>query len=336
MTGKKIAITGCCGTIGQKLIEAVLVNNCKAELVGIDNNESHLFFLGEKYRSWPNVNFLLCDIRNKGAVAKSLRGVDTVFHCAAYKHVYLCEMHPQEALSTNIDGLTNVINAAVENNINKFIFTSSDKAVNPTNVMGASKLLGERLISAASIENPNIKFISTRFGNVLGSNGSVVQIFQEQILARESLTVTDFDMSRFIMTQSEAVQLVLKSATLAVGGEVYVTKMPVIKIYDLALAMIQIARERDLIDHDLNIVEIGAKPGEKLYEELTTSEEARRTKELDSFFCVMPAFSNKKEHSFENYKISQEKIAPMVYSSDNQSELSVSEIKSVLIKGNLF
>ena len=336
MHGSKIAITGCCGTIGQNLIETILTNETKVELVGLDNNESVLFFLGEKYRSNPNVKFLLCDIRNKAAAVKALKGASTVFHCAAYKHVHLCEVCPQEALSTNIDGLINVIDAAVENAVGKFVFTSSDKAVNPTNVMGASKLLGERLVSAAAMENPHIKFISTRFGNVLGSNGSVVEVFRNQILENKSLTVTDYEMSRFVMSQNEAVKLVLKSASLAVGGEVYVTKMPVVKIYDLAVAMTELAKDKGILKNDLEIVQIGSKPGEKLYEELTTSEETRRTSELDNFFCVMPAFSDKLQFNSIDGNLSERSDTSTAYSSETQPCLSVSEIKAFLTNSNLF
>ena len=164
-----------------------------------------------------------------------------MFHTAAYKHVDLCERSPFEAVQTNILGVQNVISAASENKVERVIFTSSDKAVNPSSVMGTSKLMGERLMTAA---NSNLRgdgpiFTSTRFGNVLGSRGSVIHIFREQIRRGIPVTLTDNAMTRFIMSITEAVRLVIESAYLARGGEVFITKMPVIRIQDLAEVMIR-------------------------------------------------------------------------------------------------
>ena len=169
-----------------------------------------------------------------------MAGINLVFHTAAFKHVILCERSPFEAVQTNIIGIQNIIQAAIANQVARLIFTSSDKAVNPTNVMGTSKLMGERLMTAANgnaCGNCQI-FASTRFGNVLGSRGSVIPIFREQIKMGGPVTLTDPEMTRFIMSIKQAVQLVIDSAFLAQGGEVFVTKMPVIRIQDLAEVMI--------------------------------------------------------------------------------------------------
>ena len=181
----------------------------------------------------------------------------------------------------------------MSNKVSRVIFTSSDKAVNPTNVMGTSKLMGERIITAANIVNNNGHqvFSSVRFGNVLGSRGSVVPIFAEQILGGEAVTITDAQMTRFVMTIQEAAKLVLEAAMLACGGEVLVTKMPVLRIIDLAKAMINLLAPETGLDPDkFPIRYIGAKPGEKLYEELMSQEEVSRTKELPNMFAILPAF----------------------------------------------
>ena len=164
---------------------------------------------------------------------------------------------------------------------------SSDKAVNPTNVMGTTKLMGERLITAANISETETIFSSTRFGNVLGSNGSVLQIFKRQLDKKLPITITDIEMTRFVMTIDEASRMVLSSVDLAVGGEVIITKMPIMKIVDLANAVI---KEHKNGNDGYKIEIIGSKPGEKLYEELMSDEETRRSIELDQYFIVKPAF----------------------------------------------
>ena len=329
LKGSKILVTGCCGTVGSNLIKKILNEIKKVKVIGIDNNESSLFFLNEKYKSNKNVNFVLCDIKNYNSVENTMTGVDVVFHCAAYKHVHLCEKNPDEAIATNIGGLQNLIDISKKKDVKTFVFTSSDKAVNPTNVMGSTKLMGERLISAAALTSLKTKFISTRFGNVLGSNGSVVEIFKKQLVNNDQLTITDFKMTRFVMTVDDAVDLVLKSSFLAVAGEVYVTKMPVIKIMDLAEAMIEIFHGKK---SKTKIKEIGYKPGEKLYEELTTSEETRRAFEMKEYYCVIPAFTDKKMSSFKFYKKNRIKKS---YSSFDTKTLSLNKIKMLIKSAKL-
>ena len=286
--GKRVLITGVCGTVGRELLNQVLLEE-PAEVVGIDNNESELFFLDENYRDDNHVNFYLGDIRDGDKLNRVMTEIDIVLHSAALKHVILCEKSPRDAVQTNILGTQNVISAAISNNVERVLFTSSDKAVNPTNVMGTSKLMGERLMTAANAQKRNGGpiFASTRFGNVLGSRGSVIPLFKRQIKHGGPITLTDPRMTRFIMTLSQAVKLVIESTFLAKGGEVFVTKMPIVRIEDLAHVMLSI-----LSDKDIPIKVIGSKPGEKLYEELMNDEETRRTIELQKYFVVTPAFKS--------------------------------------------
>jgi FlaA1/EpsC-like NDP-sugar epimerase len=291
---KRVLITGVCGTVGKELLRQLLQNKPE-EIIGLDNNESELFFLHEEYRDHPEVQLYLGDIRDRDKLIRKSRGVDVILHAAAYKHVILCEQSPRDAVQTNILGTQNVIDAALSNQIKRVLLTSSDKAVNPTNVMGTSKLMGERLMTAANAfrRNEGPIFASTRFGNVLGSRGSVIPLFTRQISRGGPVTLTDPHMTRFTMTIEQAVRLVMESTFLAHGGEVFITKMPAVNIEDLAIVMIeQLAPRYGYDPKDIKIEIIGSKPGEKMYEELMNEEETRRAVELPSYFVVMPAFKS--------------------------------------------
>ena len=288
---KIILVTGAAGTVGQELVRQ-LIKLEPAELRLMDNNESELFFLGNAYRNAELVTSYLGDVRDPQKLVNLTKGVELIFHTAAFKHVSLSEYNPFDAVQTNIAGVKNVVQAAMHNNVSRVIFTSSDKAVNPTNVMGTSKLMGERILTAANIVNNNGRqvFSSVRFGNVLGSRGSVVPIFAGQILRGEAVTITDERMTRFVMTIQQAAKLVLESAMLVCGGEVLVTKMSVMRITDLARAMIDLLAPQAGRDPDkVTLRYVGATPGEKLYEELMSQEEASRAKELPGMFAILPA-----------------------------------------------
>lgn len=337
LKGKKVLVTGACGTIGSELVDQLINKYEVEELTGLDNNESELFFLEQKYRDHPEANFFLANVRDKDKLTRKCCDIDILFHAAAYKHVVLCERSPFEAVQTNILGVRNIIDAASECKVEKVIFTSSDKAVNPTNVMGTSKLMGERLITAAnSSTRGGPVFASTRFGNVLGSRGSVIPIFREQIKQGKNVTLTDSEMTRFIMSISQATSLVIDSAEYAKGGEVFVTKMPVIRIQDLAEVMIEeLAPRYGYSSKDISIETIGTKPGEKLYEELMSIEETRRTVELYKYFSVLPAFRGIYDNISYEYPgiISQEVTNP--YNSSNETPLSKKELKKFLLEYNL-
>lgn len=338
--GKNILVTGACGTVGSELVKQLLTDEKYSpnEVLGLDNNESELFFLDQRYLDDTRARFFVADIRDKNELTRKMCGIDVVFHAAALKHVILCERSPEQAVLTNIMGVQSVISAANANNVEKVIFTSSDKAVNPTNVMGTSKLMGERLMTAS---NSNKRgngpiFASTRFGNVLGSSGSVIPIFHNQIADGGPVTLTDRDMTRFVMTVEESVRLVLDSAMQARGGEVFITKMPVLRIDDLAKAMIdELAPLYGKKPEDIDITEIGTKPGEKLYEELMSPEETRRALELDLYFSVLPAFRgiyNDISYDYENI-VTEDVTDP--YVSEDVVPMSIDEIKLFLKENNL-
>lgn len=339
-TGKRILVTGACGTVGAELVKQLLAGKKydPEEVIGIDNNESNLFFLDQQYLADARARFFVADVRDRDELTSRMRGIDIVFHAAALKHVILCERSPEQAVQTNIHGVQNIIAAANANGVEKVIFTSSDKAVNPTNVMGTSKLMGERLMTAA---NSNKRgqgpiFASTRFGNVLGSNGSVLPIFHNQIAKGGPVTLTHREMTRFVMSIEESVQLVLDSAQYAQGGEVFITKMPIIRIYDLAVAMIEeLAPHYGKQPAEIEITEIGTKPGEKLYEELMSDEETRRAVEMERYFSVMPAFRGIYHDIPYDYPGIINATVNNPYISANESALSVAEIKQFLRDKNL-
>ncbi len=280
----------------------------------------------------------MADIRDCEKLTRIMQKIDIVFHTASLKHVVLCERSPFEAIQTNIIGVKNIINAASACNVERVVFTSSDKAVNPTNVMGTSKLMGERIITAANSDQRHeaTVFASTRFGNVLGSRGSVIPIFKEQIKKGGPVMLTDPDMTRFIMSIKDAVQLVINSAQIAYDGYVYITKMPVIRIKDLAEVMIEdLARISGHAPEQVPIKIIGTKPGEKLYEELMSHEETRRALELKKYFAVKPAFESlysKNGHAYENI-ISNTVSNP--YNSANEPALTKEELRDFLFTNHL-
>ena len=338
--GKRILVTGACGTIGSELIKQLLINDIYSpdEIIGLDNNENSIFFIDQAYLNFKNVRFVVSDIKNLEALKNKFKGIDIVFHTAALKHVILCERSPDQAVETNILGIQNVIEAANFNNVEKVIFTSSDKAVNPTNVMGTSKLMGERLITAANSNKYGQRtiFTSTRFGNVLGSNGSVVPIFHNQIIKGGPITLTDQAMTRFVMSIDEAVHLVIDSSLKAQGGEVFITKMPVVRILDLAKAMIDLLAPKYGFDKNkIEISEIGQKPGEKLYEELMSNEETRRAIELKNYFSVLPAFRGIYHNILYNYENIISSKVDKAYISEDEASLTIDEIKQILKKNNL-
>lgn len=334
----RVLVTGSCGTVGSGLIRHLL-SISDAEVLCLDNNESQLFYQEQEYLADDRVQVYLGDIRDLDRMRSVMRGVDTVYHAAALKHVVMCERSPMDAVQSNILGINNIVQAASEAGVKKVIFTSSDKAVNPTNVMGTTKLMGERLITAANTSNTpeSTVFASTRFGNVLGSSGSVVPIFRKQIEQGGPVTLTDPLMTRFVMSVEQAVELVVASSKLARGGEVFITKMPVIKISDLAEVMIDVLAPSYGFDREsIKVTVIGNKPGEKLYEELMSQEEVRRVVELKDYFSVLPAFRELYpdiDYSYDGQVLSRETTNP--YVSQDEPAMSQEELKAFLMKYNL-
>jgi len=328
---KHVGVTGSCGAVGQEVLRQLIDDVRPAMVTAIDHNESELFYQGNLYGRHANFRSALADVRDHDALAETFRGIDVLFHLAAYKHVLLCELSPREAIQTNILGVQNVIAAANASGVARVLFTSSDKAVNPTNVMGASKLMGERLITAANTERVKTVLASTRFGNVIGSRGSVVPVFAEQIRKGGPVTLTDPGMTRFVMTIEQAARLVINSCALCKGGEVFVPRMPALAVKDLAAVMIE--RLAPEAGHDPSSVELvvsGIHPGEKLYEELLNLEEIRRTVELDEYFVVLPALTDVYRRVNFEYQGQRPGAADRTYSSDREPLMTHEAIGALL------
>ena len=278
-----VLITGAAGTVGSALAELLLPHARQVRC--LDHSENDLFFLHRRLAHKGVLAPQLGDIRDLDRLRFALSGVDVVYHAAALKHVVLGEYNPFEVVQSNLQGVNNLIRAALDCNVERVIFTSSDKAVNPTNVMGASKMMGERLIGAANEirGTKRTRFASVRFGNVIGSRGSVVPIFMSQLQRGEPLTITDERMTRYIMSVTEASSLVVEAGARMAGGEIFVTKMRAVKITDLALALAEVFGKPEA-----KLSNVGSRMGEKLYEELIAPYEMSRTLELDRLLVVLP------------------------------------------------
>lgn len=291
-TGKKILVIGGTGTIGRSLVRTILKD--EPAVIRIFSRDEHKQFeLAGDIGHLPNLRFLIGDIRDEKRVFRAMQDIDYVFHAAAMKHVPACEYNPFEAVQTNIIGTQNVIQAALNTGVKKVIFTSTDKAISPTNTYGASKLMAERLISSAQYQagSSSIIFAGVRFGNVMGSRGSVIPLFQKQIRQKREITVTDKAMSRFMMTLRQATDLTLQAMQRSRGGEIFVLKMPVVRLDDLAELVIEKSAARyGIAKQDVRIREIGLRPGEKMYEELMTENEAIHALELEDMFVIPNPF----------------------------------------------
>jgi FlaA1/EpsC-like NDP-sugar epimerase len=290
--GKKILVTGGTGSIGSEIVRELLKFNPSVVRV-LDNDEMRLYTLGEEVKD-RRLRLFLGDVREKERVRRATEGVHIVFHAAALKHVPICEYNPFDAIMTNVIGTQNVIDAALDEGVGKVTVISTDKAANPNNVMGATKLLAERLVVAADqFRGPKGPIFScVRFGNVIGSRGSVMPLFENQIKEGEPLTVTSTGMTRFFMLIKDAVDLTFKSVELSKGGEVFIFKMPSLKIIDLAKAMIEeLAPKYGFSPSKIKIKEIGSRPGEKIHEELMTKEEAKTAVETRDMFIILSQLS---------------------------------------------
>lgn len=287
---KKILVTGGTGSIGGKLTRGLLNQN-QAVVRILSNDEDAIFQAQQELGDYENVRFLIGDVRDLERLKKAMEGIDIVYHAAALKHVPLCEYNPFEAIKTNVIGTQNVIEAALACGVEKVINISTDKAVNPINTMGATKLLGEKLIIDANFYKGRKKtiFSCVRFGNVALSRGSVIPLFEKQIESGGPVTVTDPKMTRFIMSVSEAVNLVLRATSFAKGGEIFIFKMPVVRLGDLVDVLTEeLAPKYGYALAKIQQKVIGPRPGEKPYEELMTEIEAKNAFETRDMFIVLP------------------------------------------------
>ena len=333
---KKILIVGGTGTIGKTLVKQTLKEGPK--VIRILSRDEHKQFELERYNEFEDyskIRFLIGDVRDYDRLERAMNNIDVVFNLAAMKHVPSCEYNPDEAIKTNIIGMQNVIRAAIKNNVECVLFTSSDKAINPTNTYGATKMLAEKLVQAAnhSKGNAKTKFVAVRFGNVMGSRGSVIPLFRKQIFDNREITVTDPNMTRFMMTSEQAIKLLMDVCKISKGGEVFILKMPVIKLRDLAEIVIEEVKNKYKINEDINIREIGLRPGERMYEELMTEDESYKGLDLGNMYVLSNKECSLKDYSkyFSNIK----KCEIQEYSSHKAEVISKELVRKFLLDENI-
>ena len=326
-SNKSILVIGGTGTIGKALISQLLKFDVKVIRV-YSRDEYKQFMLQQEFGGYKNIRYLIGDVRDKERLSRAMQGIDIVFNLAAMKHVPASEYNPFEAVKTNVIGVENTIVAAMENNVKKVVYTSSDKAVSPVNTMGATKLLAERLMSSADFSKGSETpvFTVVRFGNVIGTRGSVIPLWQEQIKESRRITVTEPDMTRFMMSIKESVDLVMRASKLACGGEVFVLKMPVIKLGDLAQVVIEDECKKLRISSDaIEVSKIGLRPGEKMYEELMTCHESLLAVEYDDMFAILPQH---KVEQMDSCGVKRAKFGD--YNSQKEAAISRDKIREML------
>jgi UDP-N-acetylglucosamine 4,6-dehydratase (inverting) len=280
--GKTILLTGGTGSFGQKFVEMLLKSHNPHSIRVYSRGELKQVEMGRKFKD-EHIRYFIGDVRDRNRLYRAMNGADIVVHAAALKHVPVCEYNPIEAVNTNINGATNIIDAAIDNEVDRVLALSTDKAVQPVNLYGATKTVAEKLFIQANAYSGGrkTKFSCVRYGNVIGSSGSVVPLFLKQKETGE-ITITDNDMTRFWITLEQGADLVINSINAMKGGEIFVPKIPSMKITDLA----------DLLAPGIKRKIIGIRPGEKLHEVLLTAEEATHTLEFEKYFIVEP------EHAF--------------------------------------
>ena len=304
---KTILITGGTGSFGKKITETLLSEH-NPETVRIYSRGELLQMEMQNRFDDSRLRFLIGDVRDRDRLYRAASGVDIIVHAAALKQVPACEYNPIEAARTNIDGAVNVIDAAIDNSVDKIIAISTDKAVHPVNLYGATKMVAEKLLiqGNAYTGRGKTRFGCVRYGNVIGSRGSVIPLFKEQ-KKTGTITITDKGMTRFWITLEQGVRFVMDSLARMEGGEIFVPKIPSMNILDLAEALAPDAEKKI----------IGIRAGEKLHEILLTEDEARHAKEFDDYFVIEP------EHPFwdaVNYKEGKALPAGFRYTSDNNDK----------------
>ena len=323
LDNKTILITGGTGSFGKCFTKYVLTHYNPKKIIIYSRDEFKQFIMQGEFREYADkLRFFIGDVRDKERLTRAFEDVDYVIHAAALKQVPACEYNPNEAIKTNIHGAQNVIDAALDTNVKKVVALSTDKAVNPVNLYGGTKLVSDKLFIAANAYagNKDINFSIVRYGNVAGSRGSVIPKFYDMIKKGcTELTITDYRMTRFWISLTQGVELVIKALEEATGGETFISKIPSFKISDLAEAMMPGCKTK----------EIGIYPGEKLHEIMVTVEDSATTYEYDKHFIVYPQVTwNEKQ----KINTSGKKVAEgFSYSSDNNTEwLSVEEIRELL------
>lgn len=319
---RRILVTGGTGSWGYELVKQLLPLN-PAEIIVYSRNESSQVAMNRAFED-PRLSFCIGDIRDREALTKACEGVDIVFHLAALKHVPVCEDQPYEALKTNVIGTQNVIEAAIANKVERVIYISTDKAANPSNFYGMTKAIGEKLIVCANLLRSDTKFVCVRGGNVLGTNGSVIHLFMNQIANKNEISLTHRNMTRFFLTLEDAIRLLFKATAESIGGEIFVMTMPTCRIVDMAEVLM------DAMGKKVAMVETGVRPGEKIHEILLTEYESANTVVYDEqYLVILPTL---------NIPGLREKYAsyPLVnFSSFSSSQalMSKEEIRRMLVRG---
>lgn len=333
-TGKNILVIGGTGTIGKGLIKEIAKQNPKVIRV-FSRDEYKQFVMQNEMGHIANFRFLIGDVRDYERVERAMNEINVVFNLAAMKHVPACEYNPSEAIKTNVTGMENVIRAAEYHNVETVTFTSSDKAINPTNSYGATKLLAEKLVQAANYSKGKVrtKFVVVRFGNVMGSRGSVIPLFKRQIEELGKITVTDMSMTRFMMSLNEAVKLIMTAAENSYGGEVFVLKMPIMKLGDLAeVAVEETGNKFNISIENIKIETIGLRAGERKFEELMTLEESEFAYDLGDMYVVLQSeVARWLKGKYEKYKKAEIKS----YNSSDGYIITKEQVRKLLLQEKL-
>ena len=325
---KVILITGGTGSFGKTITKYLLDYNLKEiRVFSRDEKKQEDMRLSLKNNK---LKFIIGDVRDYNSIYDVTKNVDYIFHAAALKQVPTCEFYPMEAIKTNINGANNVMKAAIENKVNKVVLLSTDKAVYPINAMGMSKAMMEKLmVSNSRFNDPNQTIIcATRYGNVMASRGSVIPLFITQIKESKSLTITDPEMTRFLMSLDESVNLVLYAFKNGTPGDIFVQKSPASTIKDLALAI------KELFKSNCKIETIGTRHGEKLFETLISKEEMMRAKDLGNYYCIS---ADSRDLNYNKFFVEGEKQLSGVldYTSHNTNRLDKEEVKRLLLRSNI-
>jgi len=321
---KVLLISGGTGTFGNAVMTKFLNSDLK-EIRIFSRDEKKHDDLRRQYKS-AKLKFYIGDVRDYQSIYAAMIDVDYVFHAAALKQVPSCEFHPMEAVKTNIIGTENIIESAIARDVKKVICLSTDKAVYPINAMGISKAMMEKVMIAKSRTSNKTIICGTRYGNVMGSRGSVIPLFLNQILSKEKLTITDPEMTRFMMTIEDAVDLVLYAFLHGKSGQIFVQKSPAASIKILANAMLE------LFGSDSNFINIiGTRHGEKLYETLLSREEMASANDLGNYFSVEP---DMRDLNYEKYfdKGDGRITNSSEFHSHNTRQLDIAEMKDILLK----
>ncbi|HLS10515.1 polysaccharide biosynthesis protein [Lentibacillus sp.] len=320
-----ILITGGTGSWGHELVKKLLPFQLK-EIRIFSRNEFAQVRMKRTFSDNPYLKFVIGDVRDFEAVNEAAKNVDYIFHLSALKHVPICEDQPSEALKTNVYGTENIIKASLNQNVKKVIDVSTDKAVEPINFYGLTKAIGEKLIIQANQLSNHTRFVCIRGGNVIGTNGSVIPFFKEQIASHHTVPLTSKEMTRFFLTVSQAIDLLLYASEQAIGGEIFVMKMKACRIVDLVEVL-----EKHFAAKDIAINEIGIRPGEKLHEVLVSNAESRNTYKFDeNYYVILP--DNISEKVKKDYK-NLPKVTFERYQS-NDALMSSSEIEQILMDAN--